>query len=165
MKITLMTMIALCFAGATFAQTLQVPQAAKDDFKARFPNASTAKWESSGKGFEAEWTTNGKETAVVYDAKGKFVMTEREIDLVSLPSVVTGGLRKAYPAGEAKEAEIQENANHTVTYQVEFKNNGKLMEVTFDAKGNPIARGAEGSGDDGSDGAEGSDGSDGSDED
>ncbi len=160
MKSTFLMLIACCCASAIFGQKLSVPQAAKDDLKTRFPNATVAKWEGSGKGFEAEWKTNGKETAVVYDAAGKFVMTEREIDVQSLPAVVAAGLKKAYPGAEAMEAEVQEHADHLATYQVEMKNNGKTIEVTFDSQGNKLAEGSDGSG-----GAEGNDGSDGSDED
>ena len=69
-----------------------------------------------------------------------------------------------FPGAQVQEAETQERSTGKITYQVEFKYNGKTLETTLDANGQSLnskpegAEGTEGS-------SQGNDGSDGRDED
>jgi hypothetical protein len=157
MKTTSILSALILMMSIAIAQTAHVPAATQSDLKTRFPMATGAKWAQSGTGFEAEWKENGKEIAVLYDAKGSYRMTEREIDLSALPATVSHGFKQQYPAAQLMEAESQTHANGSITYEIEFKSNGKVTEMTLDGSGNRITQGTEGS--DGS-GEKGSDGSD-----
>jgi hypothetical protein len=151
MKTMWMILVAVLITGSCFAQTSKVPAAAQTDFSKRFPNMTAAKWEVGSNGCEAEWKENGKEIAVVYNAKGEYLMTEREIAPSALPAAVTKGIRKAWPTAVVQEAETQTHADNRITYEVELAHDGVGREVTLDAKGTVLSDGADGSDDEGDD--------------
>lgn len=136
MKTTVLTVIALLLGTMGLAQGATAPKAAQDDLKARFPQASGARWEREGNHYEAEWKENGREVAVLYDAQGNWLMTERGIPASELPSVVTGKVMQTLPGAEVLEAERQEKPNNAIGYQVEVRHQGKVRELTLDSKGN-----------------------------
>jgi hypothetical protein len=143
MKTIWMILAAVLITGSCFAQTSKVPAAAQTDFSKRFPNMTAAKWEVGSNGCEAEWKENGKEIAVVYNAKGEYLMTEREIAPSALPAAVTKGIRKAWPTAVVKEAETQTHADNRMTYEVELEHDGVSREATLDAKGTVLSDGAD----------------------
>lgn len=123
--------LAMFLTGFAFAQKANVPANAISDLRTRFANSTSAKWEQSSQGYEAEWIQNGMEVAVVYDSKGAYVMTERQIPPTMLPEKVGAAVKSNFPAAEIQEAEIQEHADGAVSYQVSLKQNGKISEATF----------------------------------
>ena len=144
--------------GSMFAQKVSIPSSVTSDLATRFPGAKVGGWEVSKNGYEAEWKENGMEIAVVYDAKGKYLMTERQIDIKTLPKAVSSAVKINHPGAVIQEAEMQELNNQAIMYQIEVKKAGKLFEYTFALEGTERQGGQEESGDDGS--GSGTDGSD-----
>lgn len=135
MKNAILTLTAMLIAVFALAQGKKVPASAQKDFKTRFPNVTNAEWEVGKSGCEAEWKENDMEVAVVYDAQGKYRMTEREVAVSSLPKGAVHNLQLQYPGAEVMEAEHQSHANGTESYEVEFRHNGKVKERQIDREG------------------------------
>jgi hypothetical protein len=76
--------------------------------------------------------------AVLYSNVGAYIMTEREISTIDLPHAVVNGIASMMKTAELHEAETQENADGTKTYQVELSFEGKRIELTLNEKGGMI---------------------------
>jgi hypothetical protein len=162
MKTVLLLCIILFTRVFGFAQGAgQPPKCAQEDLQRRFGQAGNARWEKEGDHFEAEWRENGREVAVLYDAAGKYILTEREIAASDLPETIMASVNASLPGAQVLEAERQEDGNRIRGYQVELRHQGHVKEITFDAGGNVLTEELEGSGDQDGDGVD--DGTDGSD--
>ena len=138
MKTLTIGLIVCLMAGSSLGQVAsgaKVPEDAKNDLKKRFPNASAANWSKEANGFEAEWKDNGREIAVVYDKRGIWVATEREIEHAILPDAVFKGLAEAMPGAQLLEAKSVERPNQSMAYELEVKQSGKVKEVLLDGEG------------------------------
>ncbi len=111
-----------------------VPSTVKTSFTKLFPKATEVKWKKEDGNFEAGFDLNKIEQSVLFDANGKMLESEVEIDVKKLPEAAHTYMKKNYPNNPIKEAAKITAANGTVTYEAELK--GK--DVIFDAKGNFI---------------------------
>lgn len=140
MKNTLknITWLILCLLAADWSvaqKSVSIPFEISQDLATRFPQASAARWEAISGGFEGEWMENGKEVAAIYDEQAHFVMVEREIDPTQLPNAVAKAVKRDYKGAKIEEAESQEHADRSMTYQVAISQHGKGLEVTYDPQG------------------------------
>lgn len=114
-----------------------VPAAVKAAFKAKFPTATAVKWEKeSANEFEAEAKMAGAEFSANFNEKGEWLEIETEIAAIALPEAVLKTFHANY--GEAtlvKEAAKIEKNNGSILYEIEFKKDGKRMEILFEANG------------------------------
>ena len=60
---------------------------------------------------------------------------EVEVDINLLPDVVTNALGLSYPGSEILEADQITHANGLITYDIEIKYQGTILEPMFDASG------------------------------
>ena len=68
---------------------------------------------------------------------------EEGIAIADLPAAVTDAIKAEYPDAELLEAE-KETEEGTTTYEVEIKNDGKLLEVEVSPEGEILGVEAEG---------------------
>jgi hypothetical protein len=109
----------------------EVPAAVKSTFQKAYPGAKSVIWGREAGNYEAEFKENNLDEAAVYDATGKLIQSEKQIDVTALPKAVTDKLATMVPGKTIKEASEIKNADGTVNYEADV--NG--MEYTFDASG------------------------------
>jgi|SRR6476469_1807547 len=138
MKNLLMFVVAALLAGTAHAQKVaaaQVPAAAKDTFKAKFPTVKTVAWEREGEAFEAGFTQNGKTMSAVITSAGVLQETETDIKAAQLPAAVRATLARDYKAYQVKEAATIVKADGSTVYEAEVSKGGKAQDVLFTADG------------------------------
>ncbi len=112
-----------------------IPQAVKDAFAKRFPGVTVEGWEMDAQ-YEAEFTNNGKEVEVTFDAEGSITQIEYEIEVEDLPVNVKNSIMSTYPYCEIEEAERVEKPDGTILYEVSLS-----FEVHMTAEGKLAAIG------------------------
>ncbi len=133
-KLLLVTLIALIANGvsAQDKKKVTVPDEVKQAFAAKAPSVKNPEWEMEDGNFEAEYTEDGKETSMVFNAAGKHILTEKEIAVSELPANVAVDLAKRAAGKKIKEAARLDYADGTVMYEAECGD----VDYIFDAKGN-----------------------------
>jgi len=132
-KLALMAVAAM-ITSLTFAQKMQekdVPAPVKNAFQKQYPTASDVKWDKEGEKFEASFDLNKIDNSVLFDAQGKILETEVEIELNQLPIGVLEYVKANYKGQKVKEAAKITDAKGNVTYEAEIKG----MDLLFDANG------------------------------
>lgn len=126
---------ALFLAGASNAQQIKeadVPSEVKQTFEKMHPGTKVSKWEKEENDYEAEFEKDKVEHSVLFNAKGKMLQTEMEIDPKTLPAGVNDYIAKNMAGKHAKEASKITSLNGVVTYEAEIDGTDYL----FDDKGN-----------------------------
>jgi hypothetical protein len=116
-----------------FAQKLdasKVPGAVKNAFVSHFPAIKAEKWEKEKNNYEANFTSEGKKMAALFNSKGEWLETEKAIEKNELPAGVLAYVQKNYK-GAIKETARIEKVND-VNYEV----NVNSTDLIFDSKGN-----------------------------
>jgi hypothetical protein len=137
MKKAVTMMVAGMITSFSFAQKIQeknVPTAVKNSFNKIYPSAKEVKWEKEKDNYEVSFDANKVDNSVLFDADGKVVETEVEIELNQLPSGVLEYVKTHYSNQKVKEAAKITDAKGTLTYEAELKG----MDVLFDSTGNFI---------------------------
>ena len=146
MKYTMIVFFAVALTLTATAQTIpvdKVPAQVMAAYSAKFPKAEKARWEmEDAKEYEVIFTFNGTEHSALFDPDGKWVETESEISISSLPAAVTQSIAKQFGIYKIKKAETVERLSGT-NYEVELVNEGKVKEVAFSAKGKIISKKSE----------------------
>lgn len=142
MKKTIAIFAFATITGVASAQKMKeelVPQAVKNAFAKKYPNAKAEKWEKEGSNYEAEFHLNKIENSSVFDETGNFLETEVEIPVNSLPAPVGEYVTKTLGGKKIKEASKITTAKGDVSYEAEIADD----DYIFDAKGNFIRKEAE----------------------
>lgn len=114
----------------------KVPAAVKTTFKSKFPKATETKWEMESKTeYEVDFLIEKMKYSAKFDQNGKWLETENEISVASLPKVVSDAIAKEIPAGKIEEAEKAETSDKGTIYEVEVKNGKKEYEVVVNSNG------------------------------
>lgn len=132
-KLVLMMAVAM-ITSLTFAQKIQekdVPASVKASFQKQYPNIKEVKWDKEGEKFEASFDLNKIDNSVLFDAQGKILETEVEIELNHLPKGVLEYVKANYKGQNVKEAAKITDAKGIVTYEAEIKG----MDLLFDNNG------------------------------
>lgn len=81
----------------------------------------------------------GEELELVFDTEGSFLYEATEIKSDALPTEITATVSSNYPNATLDDhAERHDWADESIQYEVELKNEGTKLEVTFDQSGNLI---------------------------
>jgi len=127
-KIVLMSIILGSVALGTQAQEIVVPDVVKSALTNAYPKAKDVEWDKEGKDFEASFENGKEELSVVFDAKGKILETEKEIEFSTLPDTI----KMALKGKKVSEAAII-TKNGKTFYEAEV--GGK--DLIFDTQGKP----------------------------
>ena len=132
MKTLLTAFIALVsFSSSLFAGT--VPEAVKQAFAAKYPEASAVKWEQvEGTTFYgAEFKAGKLEVEVVFDEEGNLRSTETEVEYTDLPATVQSAFKSKFPGQAALEAAVFQRADGFTYYLIEIVKEGQTQELNF----------------------------------
>lgn len=134
MKKSILLFVFAMSVSLGFAQKIsesEVPVAVKSALKKQYPNATNIKWNKENNDFEASFDSNKTDTSILFDATGKIVETEVEIEMKELPNGIVEYVKTHYKGSTIKEAAKITDANGTVTYEAAIKG----MDLIFDTKG------------------------------
>lgn len=110
----------------------------EEDFKASNPDAKNISWEVEGDYKEVEYTENGIEKSILYDAEGKIIESEIEIEAEQLGETILTYIEENYPEAEIEEAEKVKNADG-IFYEVEIETeDDQEIELLFSKDGSYI---------------------------
>jgi hypothetical protein len=143
MKKLLTLLICMAFVVCTNAQKAKVetPAAAKAAFAAKYPTAQKVKWSVEKPGeFEAEFTLNKVESSVLFDAAGKFIESETEINEAELSQAVKATIAKDFAGYKLDEIEKATDAKGITTYEMEAAKGKDKFEISFDTNGKLLSK-------------------------
>jgi hypothetical protein len=109
-----------------------VPLSVKTKFAKMYPNVKIMQWEKEDANYEANFKEDNTEESATYDATGKFVQSEKTLQVTELPKAITDYLAKNSPGKKIKEASQVTDAAGIITYEVQIKK----VDYIFDANGN-----------------------------
>ncbi len=108
-----------------------IPDAVLKNFKAKYPNANSVKWEKDEDIFVIEFILDGQEYEAEFDKTGKWLETEEEIKIGDLPEAIQKVLNTKYSGYEIGEAEYVETADYGIIYEVVIEKGDKEIEIYF----------------------------------
>jgi hypothetical protein len=108
-----------------------IPDAVLKNFKAKYPNANSVKWEKDEDIFVVEFILDGQEYEAEFDKTGKWLETEKEIKIGDLPEAIQKVLNTKFSAYEVGEAEYVETADYGIIYDVVIEKRDKEIEIYF----------------------------------
>lgn len=115
--------------------------AAKANFKKKYPNEKNAKWGEDNVGnYEAKFDEDGETYRADFDKNGNWVETENSMKYKNLPEVVKEAIKRDYDKDDIVEVERVESAKKGLFYDVEFKKGGKKHDVEYNSSGAIIGR-------------------------
>jgi Putative beta-lactamase-inhibitor-like, PepSY-like len=140
MKKLFIVLTMVVFAGLSApCQGINVPEAVRNAFAAKFPNATGVKWEKENtKEYEASFKSNNTDMSANFNHDGSWVETETEIAISELPAVVSSAIMTKYPGAVIKGADKIEKPGGKTTYEADIKLNGKNKELLLNADGSFI---------------------------
>lgn len=136
---TILIMLALgvstSIASAQKIKSTEVPTSVTAAFKNQYGSATEVKWEKEAENFEASFDLAKTDLSVLFNAQGKVLEVEEEIELKQLPSVVLDYVKSKYKSESIEEAAKITDSNGVVTYEAEvndkdllFDSNGKFIK-------------------------------------
>ncbi len=138
MKNIPIAIFALLINSACIAQTLrmdQVPPAAANGFKIKFPNGQQPGWSKvASDTFEVGFINGKKEQTALFDATGKWLQTETEINYGAAPKKVQDAFAKELEGYQIQSVfEIQTDTE--LTYEIIAFKGRTNYDAVFSAKG------------------------------
>lgn len=143
MKKLLTLFVCIAFVAFSFAQKPKedAPAAAKTAFAAKYPAAKKVKWSIQKPGeFEVEFTLNNVESSALYDATGKLLETEGEVNEAELPQAVKSTIAKEFAGYKLDEIEKSVDAKGVTTYEMEAVKGKSKFEISFDMNGKLLSK-------------------------
>lgn len=130
-------------ASFCFAQKLtmdKVPAATANAFKQKFPNGSQPGWSKEGKDFEVEFFNGKKRQSALFDATGKWLETETEINYNAVPMKVQNAFQKEFEGYQVQEVYEVETPDKGINYEIIAFKGTKNYETVFSAKGEMLKK-------------------------
>ena len=137
-KIILLLAIMMGLIAGSYAQTLMpndVPAKISKAFEKSHPKISQVEWNQDGANYKASYIVDDKNMAVVYNASGKVMETEKEISLSQLPIAVLKYVNENFPGEVIKNKVLITSAKGRSSYEVQiqqqdlaFNSQGKLLQ-------------------------------------
>jgi len=118
------------------SNSIKVPAAVSDAFKAKFPTSTPIKWENENSTeYEAEFKIDGVECSANFDQTGKWLETETEIEISKIPIPVSQALAKNFEGYKVEEAEKIEKPDSIINYEVEVLKGKEKVEIHISKSG------------------------------
>lgn len=95
MKRSILFLFVFQLSIVSFAQLREVPLAVQDSFAAKYPNADAVEYVDNFVNVQVHFSSNGEKMRALYNNKGQWKETEKEMALEQLPSVVHDGFTKS----------------------------------------------------------------------
>lgn len=138
-KLVVLIALALIFTNGAFAQkkaAVNVPAAVSQAFKAKFPTATKTEWEKESETeFEVEFMNGKQEMSASFEVSGKWLKTEMEVELSTVPAEVKNAISKAYADWKIEDVEKEETHDAGTIYEFELKKGKETMDVFVSPSG------------------------------
>jgi hypothetical protein len=137
--IFLMLFFATTLSSVALAQTItsdKVPALIKQAFRTKFPDVKNVEWKIKSKKYEAEFVLKGVETAIKFDANGKWLETETQIPLSEVTKAVLNALGtkfKNYKIVETQTLQLFDDSR--IIYEIHLENNKEIIKTLLYADG------------------------------
>ena len=135
MKYLVLLIILAAFITQAQAQKVNakdVPAPVTNAFKVSHPTQKDIDWSKDGKNYEAEFDMNKEDVSITYDASGKLLDTEVEMEASALPASIQTYVENNYKEHEIREASKTTDFSGVLTYEAQVQG----MDLIFDANGN-----------------------------
>ena len=133
--------VSTSIAYAQKIKSTEVPAPVTTAFAKQYTKATDVKWDKESENFEASFDLNKTDHSVLYNAQGKVLETEIEIEVKQLPTGVLEYVKSNYKGESVEEATKITDSNGVVTYEAEvddkdlvFDSNGKFLKETAETK-------------------------------
>jgi hypothetical protein len=143
MKKLLTVLVCLIFVVGTYAQKPkeEATAAAKSAFAAKYPTAQKVKWSVEKPGeFEVDFTLNKVESSALFDATGKFLESEAEVNEADLPPAVKATLAKDFAGYKHDEITKATDAKGIVAFEMQIIKGKDKLAVEFDSNGKLLSK-------------------------
>lgn len=137
MKNNFIVLVATIVIGMSAnSQGIKVPDAVKNAFSSKFPNAANVKWgKENAKEFEADFKINNVTMSANFDSNGSWVETETKINVRDLPAAVTNSINTKYSGNSIVGADKLEKPNGKIIYETVIKVKDKKKEIEMNPDG------------------------------
>lgn len=143
MKKLITLLVCMVFVAFSFAQKPKedTPAVAKAAFATKYPIAQKVKWSVEKPGeFEVEFTLNKVESSALYDAAGKLLETEVEVNEAELPQAAKATIAKDFAGYKLDEIEKATDSNGLTSYEMEAVKGKSKFEISFDMNGKLLSK-------------------------
>ena len=106
-----------------------IPDVVLRNFQAKYANANSVKWEKEEDIFKVEFILDGQEYEAEFDNSGKWLETEKEINISDLPEAIQKVLNTKYSGYGIEETEYAETADYGIVYEVVIEKGDKEIEL------------------------------------
>lgn len=113
----------------------EVPAAVKQAFSAKFPAATGVEYGMEKNDFEVTFKENEIAMSANFDASGKWLETETEMEASGLPKEVTAAVGKNFAGFGISEVAKVETPDKGVIFEMDLKKGKEGFEVQFTPKG------------------------------
>ncbi len=142
MKKFLTIFVVVIFAfGITSCKKVNVPKAVKTAFSQKYQGASHVSWEQKkDKTVKAEFKLKKVEMSALFNNKGLWLRTEKEIEIKAVPETVKKTLQARFSNYKVKETTYFETPTQS-GYGIVLKlKNGEKIKALFDKNGKGLKR-------------------------
>ncbi|SDM48342.1 Putative beta-lactamase-inhibitor-like, PepSY-like [Catalinimonas alkaloidigena] len=134
-------LLSLPLLSCTSAASTRVPDAVKQAFETKFPEATSVRWEQENpQEWEAEFKQHGEAYSANFSPEGQWLETEMELDPEALPDAIRRTLATQFGEYEVEEAEAVEQADGTRIFETELEHGETTLEVTFRPDGTVVSQ-------------------------
>ncbi len=124
----LATAASISLANAQKIANKDVPSVVKSALQKNYPNATHVKWEKEKDNYEAGFEMIKEDYSVLFDASGKIVETEIEINATTLPANILTYVAQNFPGKKIKEAAKITDSKGMITYEAEVDGTDLLFD-------------------------------------
>lgn len=140
MKLRIM-LSGLLLLGLQACAQVTPPQAVKDAFQQKFPDAKKVDWgKEDANEYEAEFKLMGTEMSANFDEQGNWMETETGLKKKEVPAEVMKAMQENFPSGKFNELAKIEKPDGKTYYEAEVEQNEKTTEALFDGSGKMVSK-------------------------
>lgn len=112
------------FVGESFSQVTSIPQEAKSNFAAQYPNAQNVRWDNDVVNVNVRFEQDGQQMNAEYNNKGIWKHTYIDWTYDKLPATVQEGLKKSkYADRDVKEVLAVDLPGNVRQYRLKMEKN------------------------------------------
>ncbi len=138
MKKIILLFAVMGMIACSYAQPLMtndIPAKISKTFEKSHPKISQVEWIKVGDDYKASFVDTDKNMAVLYNASGKVIETEKEVLISQLPTAVLKYVNDNYPGEVVQRKVLITNAKGRSSYELQikeqalaFNSQGKLLQ-------------------------------------
>jgi hypothetical protein len=143
-KMTVLLLLICSCCIMSQAQTLrmdQVPKVVSQAFHAKYATAIQESWEQAGRDmYQVGYFYNKKRQTARFDATGKWLETETEINFNQVPRAVSNAVSKQFDGYDIQIVSLIDSPSGEQTYEIVLFKGKENYDVTFSAKGEVLKK-------------------------